>query len=350
MVKQWLNEYSAGLSGASREIARLRQHRLDGLKRWRVAEIVSTLPILLQLALALFFAGLLVLLWTLHPAVAGVASALIGALSLFTGMTTVLPCFRPDCSYLSPLSLGLFLLSQKARHVLNRLHGPVSRAIGSLTWSRRAPFLQRPSLRANLLRLEHLMDALLCHPRSSLSWRGREHRTLRVAGERLDVAMLAAAYSTTLSLPFLASTALACTADLRAESVLQVFDSVHALNVRHWGPHHDAGRRLEGNVWAGVLLALMTIPPHLRSTEWTRRVGDVERYLCLAGAGDDLGRSDALLATLARAALQHEELGHDDMAFRVLAQVLIWSDIGQVKLGESVRFGMFPLIVIHCRH
>ena len=36
MVKQWLNEYSTGLSGKSRQIARLRQLRLNGLRRWRV--------------------------------------------------------------------------------------------------------------------------------------------------------------------------------------------------------------------------------------------------------------------------------------------------------------------------
>ncbi|KAH9912336.1 uncharacterized protein BXZ73DRAFT_29345, partial [Epithele typhae] len=44
MVKQWLNEYSTGLSGSSHEIARLRQHRLDNLAKWRVAEIVALLP------------------------------------------------------------------------------------------------------------------------------------------------------------------------------------------------------------------------------------------------------------------------------------------------------------------
>ena len=40
MAKQWLNEYSSGLSGTSRQIARLRQLRLNSLQRWRVQEIV----------------------------------------------------------------------------------------------------------------------------------------------------------------------------------------------------------------------------------------------------------------------------------------------------------------------
>ncbi|KAI0698824.1 hypothetical protein C8Q76DRAFT_633950, partial [Earliella scabrosa] len=77
MVKQWLNEYSAGLSGSSRQTARLRQQRLNSLIKWRVGSIVAILPVLLQIALVLFFSGLLILLWGLNDVVAGVASALI---------------------------------------------------------------------------------------------------------------------------------------------------------------------------------------------------------------------------------------------------------------------------------
>ena len=36
IMKQWLHEVSSGLSGTSRETARLRQHRLNGLIRWKV--------------------------------------------------------------------------------------------------------------------------------------------------------------------------------------------------------------------------------------------------------------------------------------------------------------------------
>ncbi|KAL1945534.1 hypothetical protein VTO73DRAFT_2385 [Trametes versicolor] len=55
MTKQWLNEYSSGVSGTSRHIARL--------------------------ALTLFLAGLLILLWGLHDTVAAIASTLVGLLA-----------------------------------------------------------------------------------------------------------------------------------------------------------------------------------------------------------------------------------------------------------------------------
>ncbi|EJF56145.1 hypothetical protein DICSQDRAFT_18144, partial [Dichomitus squalens LYAD-421 SS1] len=44
LVKQWLHEYEAGISGTSVEIARLRQYRLNHLAKWRVAEIIAILP------------------------------------------------------------------------------------------------------------------------------------------------------------------------------------------------------------------------------------------------------------------------------------------------------------------
>ncbi|KAI0832330.1 hypothetical protein BC628DRAFT_1309491, partial [Trametes gibbosa] len=78
MVKQWINEYSSGISSStSHKAAQLRQYRLNGLIEWHVRHIVMLIPILLQLALALFLAGILVLLWTLDSTVAIVASLLV---------------------------------------------------------------------------------------------------------------------------------------------------------------------------------------------------------------------------------------------------------------------------------
>ncbi|KAI0746012.1 hypothetical protein C8Q76DRAFT_567908, partial [Earliella scabrosa] len=114
-VKQWLYQYKQGLSGTSREISRLRQYRYENLLSWRVPEIIAVLPILLQIALSLFLGGLLILLWSLHPLVAIIASALVGMLGAFHFATTLLPTFRPDCSYQSPQALGIFLVLQPVR-------------------------------------------------------------------------------------------------------------------------------------------------------------------------------------------------------------------------------------------
>ncbi|KAI0820773.1 hypothetical protein BC628DRAFT_1329511, partial [Trametes gibbosa] len=102
MVKQWLNEYTSGIPGTSLHAAKLRQYRLNNLKRWHVEHIVLIIPVLLQLALALFLAGLLVLLWNLHHTVAAVISTLVGLLGIFTIVATLLPLYDNTCAYLTP--------------------------------------------------------------------------------------------------------------------------------------------------------------------------------------------------------------------------------------------------------
>lgn len=110
LVKQWLGEYSSGLTGKSREAARLRQYRLNNLIKWHVGDIIVLIPVLLLISLALFLAGLLVLLWNLHPTVAVVASALVGVLAVSTVCVTLLPVVKPSCAYLSPQTLVLISL------------------------------------------------------------------------------------------------------------------------------------------------------------------------------------------------------------------------------------------------
>ncbi|KAI0323671.1 hypothetical protein GY45DRAFT_1219973, partial [Cubamyces sp. BRFM 1775] len=70
--------------------------------------IVNAIPVLLQGALALFLAGLLVLLWNLHRAVAVVTSLFVLVFAVFIVGTTVAPLFTVHCAYLSPQSLALY--------------------------------------------------------------------------------------------------------------------------------------------------------------------------------------------------------------------------------------------------
>lgn len=122
MVKQWLQQYNLGLSGTSHEVARLRQYRYESLLKWRIVWIIAMLPILLQVALCLFLAGLVLLMWTLHPVPAAIASFLVGTLLVFIIATTILPAFQSDCFYKSPAALGWILILQTVRRIL-RLKG-----------------------------------------------------------------------------------------------------------------------------------------------------------------------------------------------------------------------------------
>jgi hypothetical protein len=105
LSKQWLREYIRPASISPRESVTLRQFRYQGLKSWGVIEIISFLPLMLEFALVLFFAGLLELLWTVNSIVAAILSALIAIVIVFYIATTILPALPgTNCPYKSPQS------------------------------------------------------------------------------------------------------------------------------------------------------------------------------------------------------------------------------------------------------
>ncbi|KAH8831812.1 hypothetical protein DL96DRAFT_1524757, partial [Flagelloscypha sp. PMI_526] len=65
LAKQWLQAYTAVISGPAKEIALIRHLRFRGLEKWKMHEIIGTLPLILHASLALFFAGLVVFVRTL---------------------------------------------------------------------------------------------------------------------------------------------------------------------------------------------------------------------------------------------------------------------------------------------
>ena len=112
---QWLREFQRDATLPHKDAVALRQMRYEGLKKWHVPGILSTLPVLLQLSLVLFFIGLLDLLWSLNTPVAACVSAVAGMVMLFLIATTALPALQqaltrnklfrvPQCPYKSPQS------------------------------------------------------------------------------------------------------------------------------------------------------------------------------------------------------------------------------------------------------
>ncbi|KAK0215297.1 hypothetical protein EDD85DRAFT_742163, partial [Armillaria nabsnona] len=62
LVKQWLHHYLALPSGTPQERSHVRQYRYGGFQKWHVLVIVGLLPVLMHLALGIFFVGLTVFL------------------------------------------------------------------------------------------------------------------------------------------------------------------------------------------------------------------------------------------------------------------------------------------------
>ena len=112
LVKSWLQEFDRGWRKytVANLRAKERERRLQGLERWKLAELVALLPILIQASLLLFCIGLLVLLFPIHLISAICSSvALLAGLTLYA-FTTYVSIFDSYAPFSSPVSRGLIIL------------------------------------------------------------------------------------------------------------------------------------------------------------------------------------------------------------------------------------------------
>ncbi|KAK1215905.1 hypothetical protein PQX77_021472 [Marasmius sp. AFHP31] len=92
LCKQWLREHRRPThTRTPAEALTLRWLRHESLEKWHVPTILASLPILLEVALFLFLAGVLELLWARHPIPFALALIVIGAAGLFYLGTTIAP-------------------------------------------------------------------------------------------------------------------------------------------------------------------------------------------------------------------------------------------------------------------
>ncbi|EJD44298.1 hypothetical protein AURDEDRAFT_104033, partial [Auricularia subglabra TFB-10046 SS5] len=126
--KQWVREFERRATVSPKMALGVRQIKLEGLEYWRVGDIISALPLLLQLSLGLFALGILELLWHLRRAVFIAVSIPTLAALFFYLATTYLPMFqysrgfhhpskRPQCPFKSPqafLALQSYQLVERA--------------------------------------------------------------------------------------------------------------------------------------------------------------------------------------------------------------------------------------------
>ncbi|KAL1945545.1 hypothetical protein VTO73DRAFT_2396 [Trametes versicolor] len=295
MVKQWLNEYKSGVSGTSRPVARVCQYRLNNLRTWRVEDIIGAIPILLQLALALFLSGMLILLWTLHDTVAAIASTLVGLLAVFTVVTTLLPLVNPKCSYLTPQIRAVNASWQPKRvlywtcsYISTWCHAiseflDTTRLASYHSLSSFDPRLHRyltrlllwvaiPSIQSMFCRLEHAVKRPETWKGRKQTWQGRERRAIDKLAWDLDTQTLVEAYSTTLS-PDALSSASVCLMDFDDGDVVYYFQELHKSAREHFGPAADSedgplGHGIQQQLlWLHIILCVLLSDPSFLSGE-----------------------------------------------------------------------------------
>ncbi|KAF7797645.1 hypothetical protein EIP86_008845 [Pleurotus ostreatoroseus] len=103
IVKQWLREYLMwdSVLSPSREAVLLRHIRYDAWEKWKVPEIIATVPAVLEFALVLFLGGAVILLWTLDAAVAIVVTIFGVIFFVLACAANFLPLVFHRCPYKS---------------------------------------------------------------------------------------------------------------------------------------------------------------------------------------------------------------------------------------------------------
>jgi len=137
--KQWIREYQKDVSVSPCDAVRIRQARFDSLEAWKVPQIMAGLPVVLLIALMLFFSGLLIQLWNITDhTTALVVSVVVSLTVALVIVTTIVPgwvSMRANCSsfapFRSPQAWIFFVVYRQLRHWYHR----------SITMKERYPFL-----------------------------------------------------------------------------------------------------------------------------------------------------------------------------------------------------------------
>ncbi|KAJ7141457.1 hypothetical protein C8R44DRAFT_247302 [Mycena epipterygia] len=158
LAKQWLQAYLPNVSGTPRHRARQRQARFMHLEAWRVPGIINALPLLLHVALLLFFAGLVVLLWSVDLAITLATWIIVAFAYIFYFASIAVPLFYPECPYQHPITDQLRMWISP-----DSTPGPV------FAYSRRRKPSEEPTksiydARASVATFEDVVDA------SALAW------------------------------------------------------------------------------------------------------------------------------------------------------------------------------------
>ncbi|KAI0338037.1 hypothetical protein BDW22DRAFT_824759 [Trametopsis cervina] len=103
LVKQWLREYLAVEHVSPQARLRIRHFRKPGLEGWHVYGIASLLPLIIQVALALFFVGLCFFTLDINTSIGYTAIPLVAIWALLFLFTAFAPSISSRCPYKIPL-------------------------------------------------------------------------------------------------------------------------------------------------------------------------------------------------------------------------------------------------------
>lgn len=110
-VQQWLRAFPLPRSVPVQDAVLLRHSRFRALARWQVPDIITLLPVLLQVAVVLFLVGLYLVLQSINRPISTTYAVVAGLPFFLYAVTLFLPLVDPNCPFKSPLVPSLLWLS-----------------------------------------------------------------------------------------------------------------------------------------------------------------------------------------------------------------------------------------------
>ncbi|QRV99826.1 phosphatidylinositol phosphatase PTPRQ [Ceratobasidium sp. AG-Ba] len=145
LSKSWCNAFMSKRAGMKYQQGRRRQEKWNGIELWGMQNVFVYLPLLMHVALLLFFIGLALYLWGISISVASPIVALAVVSVLVYIIVTILPLVSDNCPFSTPLSKPI----QGIPHTVKLL--------GKLIWNfLRFLYLGIMSIRARLVVLPML--------------------------------------------------------------------------------------------------------------------------------------------------------------------------------------------------
>ncbi|PVG03064.1 hypothetical protein CPB86DRAFT_869977 [Serendipita vermifera] len=111
LALQWVANYDMGLNTSSPEKRAFQRHiRFRGIEKWKMSELIASLPLLIFAALFLFFIGIADWLWHMNRAISGIVIGGIGIGCLLYTVTNLISIVNVEAPFRTPISKELAVL------------------------------------------------------------------------------------------------------------------------------------------------------------------------------------------------------------------------------------------------
>jgi hypothetical protein len=120
LALQWVANYDMGLNTSSARKRALQRHiRFSGINQWKMAELIACLPLLIFIALSLFFIGIADWLWHVNRIVSTIVIGAIGIGFILYAMTNAVSIIWIEAPFRTPVSKGSAALIRQGSEWVN---------------------------------------------------------------------------------------------------------------------------------------------------------------------------------------------------------------------------------------